>query len=63
MTKEEWAKQAKVGHHGQTATPDRGRRFGTRVQDTPMSGAESGNRYAYGRSDVWDSINKSKGKK
>ncbi len=52
------------GTHGTDAVPDRGRRFGTRVQDTPMAGAESGNRYAYGRSDIEDSANiKSKAKK
>ena len=52
------------GHHGTSAVPDRGRRFGTKVQENPMAGAESGNRYAYGRSNVEDSANiKSKAKK
>ena len=31
-------RQAPQGHHGTDATPDRGRRFGTKVQETPMSG-------------------------
>ena len=44
---------------------DRGRRFGTKVQETPMSGSESGNRFGYRSGkvgDIEDSINSGKRK-
>jgi hypothetical protein len=41
------------GHHGTDATPDRGMKYGTPVQDTPMTGRDSG---YHGKGNIEDSL-------
>ncbi len=38
-----------VGHHGTDATPDRGMKHGTPLQEIKMAGQESGYRYRYAK--------------
>ena len=50
-------KQAPQGHHGTDATPDRGRKFCTRIQEVPMAGAETPRgRFGYGKGRIEDGI-------
>jgi hypothetical protein len=46
------------GHHGTDATPDRGMKYGTPVQDMPMAGTDSGygGKFALGKGHVEDSL-------
>jgi hypothetical protein len=46
------------GHHGTDATPDRGMKYGTPVQDMPMAGTGSGygGKFALGKGHVEDSL-------